>query len=374
MDPAPQPPLPGESFYARTFALLVLFALAFLLYKILWPFFAPLAWALFLAFLLHPLHVWLVARLRGRANLSALLLTLGTFLILIGPLAAMGAAFVAQVADLLRIAHQLTAGDGLARLPDLTAVPVLGAVIEWLQETWGISLAQVQVWLLEAARKVLEFLTSLGGRIFLGALNTALSFALTLFMLFFMVRDGAQMVATAGALIPMSADYKARLFGHLAAVTRAMVYGSGATALVQGVLVGVAFAIVGLPSPIVFAVLAALFALVPMVGPTVIWVPAVVALFMQQRWFAGIFLFAWGALVVALIDNVLYPLLVSARARVGTLTVFIGVLGGVAAFGTIGALLGPLVLALVIALLRFALELREAEAAASKDQGASGER
>jgi predicted PurR-regulated permease PerM len=139
-----------------------------------------------------------------------------------------------------------------------------------------------------------------------------------------------------------------------------MVDGTGVTAIVQGILVGIGFAVVGLPSPIVFGVLAALLALVPMAGTPVVWVPAVIALAVQQRYYAAAFMLVWGGFVVT-IDNFLRPWLVSGRAQVSTLTVFIGVLGGVGAFGPIGIFLGPLVLALAIALIDFALEGRRAD-------------
>jgi predicted PurR-regulated permease PerM len=151
-------------------------------------------------------------------------------------------------------------------------------------------------------------------------------------------------------------------------VTRAMVYGTGVTAIVQGVLIAIGFAVVGLPSPIVFGVLAALFALVPMAGTPVVWVPAVIVLAVQGRYGAAIFLAIWGGATTT-IDNFLRPILVSGRAHVGTLTVFIGVLGGVSAFGAIGIFLGPLVLALVIALMRFVLEQRRAGLAAPTHSG-----
>lgn len=366
---------PGEIFYARTFALLTLFGLGFFVYQILSPFFAPLAWAFFIAFLLHPLHEWLTAKLRGRANLSATLLTLATLVILIGPLAALGAAFVAQLADLLEAAQRL-ASEGRTALPDLTAIPVLGAMLEWLQRSFGVSLTEVQRWVVEGARNVLQLLAPLGGRIFLGALSTVTGFILTMFILFFAIRDSRKLFVIARALVPMGAVHKAHLFDYLAAVARAVVYGSGVTALVQGALLTVGFSIVGLPSPIVFGVIAALFALVPMIGTPIVWLPAVAVLATQQRWVAAIFLLAWGALLVATIDNVLRPLLVSGRVQVGTLTVFIGVLGGVSAFGAIGLFLGPLVLALVAALVRFTLELRRAEAAKARapgDETPSGE-
>ena len=278
-----------QAFYARTFALLTLALLAYLLYQILLPFLAPIAWALFIAFLLHPTHAWLERRLRGRPSWSAGLLTLATFLMLVGPLAA------------------------------------------------------------------------LGKMAFVGALGTVVGFVLMMFILFFAIRDGRSLFASLRALIPMSESERARLFDHLASVTRAMVYGTGVTALVQGALIAVGFAFAGLPSPIVFGVLAALLALVPMAGTPVVWVPATIALALQGRYYAAIFLLVWGG-AVTMVDNVLRPMLVSGRAQVGTLTVFIGVLGGVSAFGPIGIFLGPLVLALVVALVRFVLELREAQA------------
>ncbi len=348
-----------EVFYARTFALLTLALLAYLLFQILQPFLAPIAWALFIAFLLYPLHRWLSGTLGGRPSWSAALLTAATVLILIGPLTALGAAFVAQAAELLRYAQDFAIEHRLTEPSDLATIPYVGPAIQWLQENAGVSLAQLQAWAIEGARTVLRTTASLGQKAVLGALGTVVGFLLMVFILFFAIRDAPAMFRDLRALVPMSAAERSRLFAHLASVTRAMVYGSGVTAVVQGVLIAIAFAIIGLPSPIVFGVLAALLALVPMAGTPFVWVPAVLVLAAQERWYAATFLLIWGALV-ATIDNVLRPMLVSGRAQVGTLTVFIGVLGGVSAFGPIGVILGPLVLALIIALVRFALELRSA--------------
>lgn len=360
---------PGELFYARTFSLLTLFLLGFLLYQILLPFFAPLAWALFIAFLIQPLHAWIVGKLPNRASASAGLLTFATLVILLGPLAALATAFVAQVAELLQVAQRMATGHETTTFADLAGVPVLGTVLGWVQESFGVTLAEIQGWATEGARTVLQFLASLGGKFFLGAVGQVISFAMMMFILFFAIRDGHVVLTAMRALIPMSDASEARLFEHLAAVTRAVFFGTGVTALAQGALVSIGFAILGLPSPIVFGVLAALFALVPMAGTAVVWVPAVLVLAVQQRWGAAIFLLVWGILVT-LLDNVLRPYLVTGRADVGTLTVFIGVLGGISAFGTVGIFIGPLILALVIALVRFTLEVREAEAGNNKEQNA----
>lgn len=342
-------------FYARAVALAALALLAFLLYLILSPFFAPIAWALFIAFLVHPLHRWLARTLGKRAAVSAVILTVASFLVVVGPLTALGAAFATQAAELARYVQQLVVDHKPSTPSDLESLPVVGPALAWLQENAGISLAQIQAWAVEGAQAILRALGTLGRAAFVGALGTVIGFALMMFILFFAIRDGERWAGTARALVPLSEEERSRLFEHLAAVTRAMVYGTGVTALVQGALVAMGFAIVGLPSPVVFGVLAALGALIPLVGTPVVWVPAVIVLAAQDRWGAALFMLLWGGFVVT-IDNFLRPWLVSGRADVGTLTVFIGVLGGVAAFGPIGVFLGPLVLALAIALVRFTLD------------------
>jgi predicted PurR-regulated permease PerM len=354
-----------DRFYARTFALVTVLLLGLALFKIVQPFLGPLLWALFIAFLLHPLHVRLNARLKKRPQLSAFLLTVLTLVVVLGPLTALSAAFATQVGDLLQRVQDTVTDQTRNNALNLTNVPWIRNSIAWLDRTFDINLAQVRGWLSQGSRELLQSLASLGGRVFLGAVGTVVGFVLMVFMLFFFVRDGEEMVNTARELIPMSHSYKAKLFDHLASVTRAVVYGTGLTALIQGALVGIAFLIVGLPSPVVFAVIAALVALLPFGGSALVWGPAALGLAAQGRWGATTFMVLWGVLLVSLVDNILRPILVAGRAHVGTLTVFIGVLGGIAAFGTIGLFLGPVVLALIIALIRFMLEIRRAEATAT---------
>ena len=348
-------PIPERLFYERAFALIAVLLVGYLLYLVLAPFFAPIAWAFFIAFLLHPIHLWLTRRMRGKAALSATILVIVTVVVVLGPLTALGAAFAAQLGELARQAQAYAVEHKPTDLSDLASLPVVGPALAWVRETTGISFTQIQAWAVEAAQTILKALGALGRAAFLGALGTVIGFALMLFILFFAIRDGEGIAGAVRALLPAEERDTSRLFGHLAAVTRALVYGTGVTALVQGALVGIGFAVLGLPSPVVFGVLAALAALVPMAGTPVVWVPAVLALAAQDRWYAAVFMLVWGGLVTA-IDNFLRPWLVAGRAHIGALTVFLGVLGGVGAFGPIGIILGPLVLALAIALVRFALE------------------
>lgn len=353
-----------DRFYARTFALVTCAVLGVALLKIVQPFLGPLLWAIFIAFLLYPLHVRLAARLRGKPQWSAALLTVLTFVVIIGPLTALSAAFAAQVGELLHIVQDKVAGQTSGNVLNLANVPWVKQGLDWLNNTLDVDLAQLQSWFAQGSKETLQTLASLTGKVFLGAVGTVVGFVLMEFMLFFFIRDGGEMVETARELIPMAEQPKAKLFDHLAAVTRAMVYGTGLTALIQGALVGLAFLFVGLPSPIVFGVLAALVGLLPFGGTALVWGPAALVLAIEGRWGATIFMLIWGTVLVSLVDNVVRPMLVSGRANVGTLTVFIGVLGGLTAFGAIGLFLGPVVLALIIALVRFRLEMRRAEVAA----------
>lgn len=350
-----------DRFYARSFALATTIVLGYALLKIVQPFLGPLVWSIFIAFLLYPLHVRLTAKLHQRSNLSAFLLTLLTLIVILGPLTALSAGFVAQVGDLLQYAQSTVADQTRRNVLDPANVPWAQSALAWLDSTFDVSVAQVQGWISQGARQLLQYFASLGGKVFLGAVGTVLGFVLMVFMLFFFVRDGELMLSAMRELIPMSSAPKEKLFDHLAAVTRAMVYGTGLTALIQGTLVAISFVIVGLPSPIVFGVIAALVALLPFGGTALVWVPAAFVLAGQERWGSMVFMILWGTLLVSLVDNVVRPMLVSGRANVGTLTVFIGVLGGIAAFGAIGLFLGPLVLTLIIALIQFMLEIRRAE-------------
>jgi predicted PurR-regulated permease PerM len=346
-----------DPFYARIFGISASAVLAILLYKIVAPFLGPLIWALFIAFLLHPLYIRLTGRFKGRENLAAGLLTFATFILLIGPLTGMSAAFVSQATDVAHWARDNLGKQTQEQIQTLTDLPLIGGALSSMRDTFGVDIEQAQSWIAQGAQRLPPLLAGLGGKLFLGALGTVFAFVVMLFMLFFFIRDGAVIVALARDLVPMAAERREQLMDHIAAVTRAVVFGTGMTALVQGTLVGIAFLITGISSPLVFGVLAALFALLPIGGTALVWIPALFVLGAQDRWGMAIVMLAFG-ITSSSIDNVLRPLLISGRAEVGTLTVFIGVLGGTAAFGPVGLFLGPVVLALIIALMRFAQDHR----------------
>src|ERR1700684_2978720 len=323
---------------------------------ILLPFALPMRWAAFLAFLLFPVNLRWRRRLRGKSLAAGVLTVLAPIVILL-PLSALSVEFVSQISALLRQMQKSATEMDIKSFSDLQQFPWIARINTWLQAHADISAEQVQSWLVSGTREVMQRAASWGGSFFLGALGSLLAFAIMLFLLFFFLRDGDEMIARTRRLIPMDEDRKQRLFTQLSAVTRAIVYGTTVTALLQGLFIGIGFAIVGLPSPVVFGVLAALLSFLPVGGSALVWIPAVIWLFFEKHWGWGIFLLVWGSALSGL-DNVVRPILISGRARISALAVFVGVLGGIPAFGAIGVIAGPVVLSLVLALIEFAEESR----------------
>jgi predicted PurR-regulated permease PerM len=342
------------SFYSRVFALTVALLLGVALVMIFSPFLAAMSWAAFLAFLLYPLNLRLRRRLHGKGR-AAGLLTLLTPIVILLPLSAVSIAFVAQISVLVQKVEQQARQWDIKTFSDLQSFPLVARANDWLQSHTGISAAQVQSWVISGSQEVLHRAASMSGSFFLGAIGSLVGFAIMICLMFFFLSDGDVMCARARRLIPLDELRKDRLFRQLSDVTRAIVFGTTVTALLQGLLLGIGFAIAGLPAPVVFGVLVALVSMLPVGGATFAWVPATAWLFYDGRWGYGIFMLLWG-LMLAGIDNVLRPMLISGRARISAMAVFVGVLGGVPAFGAIGIIGGPVVLSLVIALIEFAEE------------------
>ncbi|HKE45912.1 MAG TPA: AI-2E family transporter [Steroidobacteraceae bacterium] len=350
-----------DQFYTRVFAVVAITLLLVLLWLILRPLAGTLAWALLLAFLLQPVQARFTSWFHGRAAASALVLTFAALVLFVGPLAALVVTFARQAASLVeRLQQTYTLSD--VSTASLENIPLIGRALSWIESHTVLTTEQLREWLVSGATTLLQHVGSVGSTLFVGALGKMVGFVMMFFLLFFFLRDGAQMSTRLTALVPMSEGRKHALAEQLGAVTRAVVFGTLLTGLLQGALLGIGFAIVHLPSPVVFAVIAALLSLLPMGGTALVWIPAVLYLLTQGRYGAAIFLALWGSLLVGLMDNLLKPVLISGRAEVPTLAVFLGVIGGLSAFGPIGMFLGPVLLAMTIALLRWAEEHRSVNA------------
>ncbi len=338
--------------YRRGFLLLAVVVLGFALFSMLAPIAGPIAWALTLAFLLAPLQRRLTRRFGHRPGAAAGVITLLTPVVLLLPLTSLGVMFVRQVdtlVDRVRSRPSLLRGS---LLQQVESWPLVGPGARWLRENLAISTEQLVESMTSAAQSAVRGLASAGGGVVLGAVGTVFGFFVMLFILFFLLRDGHAMRDRAVRLIPLDVQRRDEIIALVANTTRAVVYGTGLTALAQGALVGIGFAIADLPSPIVFGVLAAICALLPAGGAAIVWAPGAIWLFANGQWGWGVFMLVWGA-VVSVSDNLIRPIAIRTHAEVSTLAVFVGVVGGVAAFGTIGVIAGPVLLTLIVSLLGY---------------------
>jgi predicted PurR-regulated permease PerM len=346
-----------SGFYRRCFLVATVAILAYLLLAVLAPLKGALGWAIVLAFLLHPLHERLSRRLKGRSMLSAGIITGLTPFLVLAPLSVLGVVFAGQVGELMGYlrGHSFAYPQLLARLE---SYPLIGNLLRWWSANFPATASQLQGWITGETQSVLKSAATVGGGLALGLFGTVVGFFMMLFLLFFLLRDGRSILDHLKRLLPLEAARRERLLDYLGRVTRAVVFGSAATALIQGIFVGVGFAFAGLPSPVVFGVLATIAALLP-AGASVVLVPAILYLGVSGHWGGAIFLALWTGLLVV-VENVARPLLTAHRAHVSTLAVFMGAVGGVSAFGVLGLIIGPVLLSFVVALVRFMTEVRGA--------------
>lgn len=343
----------GSRFYARVFGLATAGVLAFLLYRLLIKMASPLMWAFLLAFMLQPFNRWLLERKRNPTT-AAGLLTGTAFVVVAGPVTLFIFAFLRQASELLN-RFQAEAHD--RRLPALQLLlefRPIQLLMDKAGEFTSLTKEQVLSSATDAAQGALQELASLGGTVVVGALNLLTQFALMLFLLFFFLRDGKAMLERGIRLVPMAPTRKQAVANTLGGVARAVVIGTLVTALVQGTLLGIGFTIAGLPSPVVFGAVGALAALIPIVGTSLVWIPAAISLVAQGQTGWAVFLILWCVVLVAGADNVIRPLIISGSSKASTLLVFVGLLGGLTVFGFAGIFMGPLVLTLVATLLEYA--------------------
>ena len=320
-------------------ALLLILAVGCL--TVLRPFLSALLWALVLSFATWPLHAWLVRRLKGRRTFGASLMTLLVAAIFILPLAAVGTGLadsVTKVASMIAVLLKEGPPGPPAWVADL---PVVGPQMDeqWLElERLGTAWTSELQPYLDAGR---DWLLSIGVR--LG--EAILQVSLGVLAAFFFFRDGAEGARRLSVAVERLAGHRAQqLLAVAGGTVRSVVYGVIGTALAQGTLQAIGLWLAGVPAPFFLGFLTFFLSFVP-AGPPLVWLPAAAWLLYNDAVGWGIFLAIWGFLVVSGVDNVLRPYLISRGTNLPLILVFLGVVGGVLAFGFLGVFLGPTLLA-----------------------------
>src|ERR671918_53473 len=341
-----EPPSISGPNLRTAFVLLLVAAVTALFLAVTWPFFKPLLLGALLAGLFHPLYRWITRLLGGRPSLGAAVTLLVLLVLGLGPVSAFLGIVVQQA---------LTMSD--QAIPWLSRH--LGAastfnVQEWLVQRFP-ALAKYmpsQEQLLEqvgnAAKTAGTFLVGFASRMTATTAAFLLNLFVMLYAMFFFFRDGDKILERIFYYTPLSDEDEARMLTQLASITRATVKGTLVIGVIQGSLAGIAFWIAGLEGAALWGTIMTILSIIPGIGAALVWVPAVIILFVTGQYLTATLLAAWCAAVVGTVDNFLRPMLVGRDAKMPDLLILIGTLGGLFLFGHIGFIVGPIVCGLFL--------------------------
>ena len=321
------------------FVLVAITTIAFLL--LIGSFLMPVFWAAVLATVFFPLQSRYVARFGGRRSLAALATILTIIGLVVVPLLVVGVAMSREALDLH---DRITSGALDLQAPVRFLKGLTPVATDYLR---GFGL-DVEAWmqrLSSSAVAVSQFLAASALGIGQDVLRIAALFFLTLYILFFFLRDGSRLVAMLIRVVPLQDVRERELLAKFADVSRATIKGTLVVGIVQGAIGGILFWALGIPAPVFWGTLMTMFSVLPAVGPGLIWLPAAVILMAMGHIVKGLIVIAAGVLVIGLVDNVLRPILVGRDTQMPDYLVLLATLGGLAVFGVSGFVIGPVIAA-----------------------------
>lgn len=323
----------------------LLVLMGYLVYRIFHPFLVPLTWAAILAVAFQPVHCRILKRVRP--GMAAFLSMLGVTLILIVPAIFITIAFVNE---------GIAAARALKNAQDAGNLPVMEKVeLYWnhaAKRFPALSEYDPKDLMQTAAEKAGGFLAGKLGSVFKNIAVFFFDLFVLMFALFYLFRDGHGLVEMIRKLLPFEESRRNHMLHQTKELIHASVTSHLLIAATQGFLGGLAFAILGVPSPVFWGVVMAFLSLLPVVGSWLIWLPAAILLMATGHLAKGIILIGIGAGLISLADNFMRPWLLSGSARMNGLIIFVSVIGGLAVFGTLGIVLGPVVVALAYSMMK----------------------
>ena len=334
------------SWLRRLIVVVLVVGLVLLGFLVLDPFVVPVIWATILGYVTWPVYQWLLGKWRGRGILAALAMTTVVSAAVIAPLAWLAVVVRLEVLHVYHHLQELLAGGSLP--PAILKLPWIG---DQLQDLAARATRDPHA-LGAELRTVLDHSREQLGHLIGGISRNAAKLLLTVVSLFFVYRDGARV---AGELArTFERVLGPRVHNYLRAIgqtVKAVVYGLVLAAVVQGVLVGIGYWLAGVSAPVFLASLTTVCGLIPFAAPT-IWVCVTAWLLLEGNTVAGVGLLIWGGVVMGWTDHIVRPFLISREAQIPFLVVLFGVLGGLAAFGLVGLFVGPVILAVLLAIWR----------------------
>lgn len=329
---------------AYTFTLFMLY----LLFTILSPFLAALVWAGAIGTISYPLYEKLLKHCHNREITASLLMTTAIALAFIVPLIGLIFTLSREAALAYQYLESVTSGSSGNAMSNILQHPTVAPWLEMITPLTSSLNLELDAMMLPAVKKGIAYMLNYSTGVVKNFLGVLIKLVLMVITLFFIYRDGVHFLQRFWQVVALKENLRATIVATTTRVLGAVMYGIVLTCMVQGTLGGLGFWIAGLPSPLLFGVLMAICAPIPFIGTALIWLPGALYLLMQGQTVHGVLLITWGVLVVSSIDNFIRPLFISGKAKLPILVIFLGVLGGLLAFGLAGIVAGPVILALFL--------------------------
>ena len=330
------------------FLILLLSIVLLPLYSVARPFLGPVLTAVTLAVALWPLHGQVLRRMK-RPALAALATTLGTLLVGFALLGAVGVTMTAELTEAYTSLRERSAAEG-GWMPFFTHL--IEEPLAWISRWIPISVQQIRDEMM-ARMQTFAAAALKGAGAIVSAITASIGHIILAFIiLYFFLRDGATLTAKIVDSLPIPRTDTEHLMEIINSTITANLYGVLAVSSAQGLLMTIGFWFSSLPSPVTWGLITFLCSMIPIVGVALIWVPAAITLFAKGAIWKAIIFVLWSVLVVGLSDNIIRPWLVVGRVNQHPLLVLLSILGGTQAFGLPGLILGPVVVAITIALIK----------------------
>lgn len=345
----------GSRIHVRTLLLMAgTVAGIYTCYRLAAPFIPVFTWALALTVLFAPIYRRLEKKIK-HPSLTAAMCVLAAALIVVVPVTFVVQRILGEAVSGAETIKAMIESGGWRRVLD--AHPRIAPVGLWIDQQFDLPgiINNVASWLTSAAASFVQ-----------GSALKLIGVVLTFYMFFFFLRDRSTILDTFRSLSTLSKADMNLIFEGVSDTVHATVFGTFTVALVQGTLGGLMFWWLGLPSPLLWGVIMALLAVVPVLGAFIIWIPAALFLLLAGSEGKALLLTLWGAIVVGGIDNLLYPMLVGSRLKMHTILAFVSIVGGLIVFGPSGLILGPVMFTVTRILLEIWSSQNKAEQAEDK--------
>jgi predicted PurR-regulated permease PerM len=328
----------------------------YLCYLLIAPFYKPVIFSIVLAVLFYPIHAFIGRWIRNR-NIEAVLSTSLVILLITSLSIFLGQALLSGLREIYQSLSE--SGESKDRL-GVFIVQLSDRSIAFASRYIPIPVSDLQNSILNQAEKAVAALITMSAGAVGSITSLALDGLIAFFILFFLFRDGRPMLRRGAVILPLKPDQVRRLLKCVKDTLNAIAYGTIAMAAIQGALTGLAFWFLGITSPVAWGIVTTVCALLPIIGTAFVLLPAICMLIFSGHWTKGLILVIWAVAVVHPVDNILRPYLIGERVKLSTLYVFFALLGGLKTFGGLGVFIGPLILAVTVALFRFLREEKRA--------------